>query len=383
MALYRNRTLLALAFFQVCAGLIEVESILFGAFMSSLGATPDTLGFVLGAGYAVGVLGSILGGRLVDIVGARIVFLGSIALSIVGLVVEAFSPTWIVAAVGFFMIQFSQMSLRPSALRIVAEAFPDSMGAALGFLYMAYSGVAVAGPLLAGWLAQHYGWNVVFMGKAGLYLLAFFVLAMFIPTGSKLVSLKQEEKHEGWVFVFRRMPLVMLYVAAFIGAFFSYASSFLSYDPRLSASSLALAVFPSIFNLSQLVSSWPSGVLGDKAGYWKIVLGGAVLMGCAWLLFPIPSETVFLYILYLVFSIGSIMSNYIEVLAVKLSPTTGQGLAVGFLDAARFMGFSLGEIFGGMLWQYAGASVSYLLAGLGYILAYVFLLLSYRSSKGS
>jgi len=59
--------------------------------------------------------------------------------------------------------------------------------------------------------------------------------------------------------------------------------------------------------------------------------------------------TVFLYILYLVFSIGSIMSNYIEVLAVKLSPTTGQGLSVGFLDAARFMGFSLGEIFGGML----------------------------------
>jgi len=36
-----------------------------------------------------------------------------------------------------------------------------------------------------------------------------------------------------------------------------------------------------------------------------------------------------------------------------------------------------------MLWQYAGPSVSYLLAGLGYILAYVFLLLSYRSSKES
>ena len=71
MTLHRNRTLLALAFFQVCAGLIEVESILFGAFMSSLGTTPDTLGFALGAGYAVGALGSILGGRLVDIVGAR------------------------------------------------------------------------------------------------------------------------------------------------------------------------------------------------------------------------------------------------------------------------------------------------------------------------
>jgi MFS family permease len=84
----RHPAILALAFFQVCAGILEVETTLFGAFMLSLRASSEVLGLVLGAGCCTGVLGSFLGGQLTDLVGARKLFLSGVALATLGLAVE-------------------------------------------------------------------------------------------------------------------------------------------------------------------------------------------------------------------------------------------------------------------------------------------------------
>ena len=153
----RHPAILALTYLQVCSGLLEVGATLFGAFMRSLGASSEVLGFVLGLGYAAAVLGSLAGGRLTDRLGARAALLGGVALTTLGLAVEGLSASWPTAALGYLPIQWAQMVSRPAALRLIAEAVRDRVGDALGFLNTAYSVVAIVGALLAGWLAQEAG----------------------------------------------------------------------------------------------------------------------------------------------------------------------------------------------------------------------------------
>jgi predicted MFS family arabinose efflux permease len=378
----RHPTILALAFFQVCAGILEVETTLFGAFMLSLRASSEVLGLVLGAGCCTGVLGSFLGGQLTDLVGARKLFLSGVALATLGLTVEGLSTSWLTAALGFLAIQGAQTAYHPAALRLVAEAAPDHMGSALGFLNTVYSVVAIGGALLTGWLAQEAGWSAVFLAKTGLHLLALLVMVPLIPPQRHLTPPPQRQrKGQEWLSPLRSAPLRHIYAALAAGTVLSYAPSFLAYDQRLAGRPLALACFPSIYNAVWLLSNWPAGVLGDKLGCWKVVVSGYALASLAWLLFPWPRETVHLYLLYSLYCLGNSAGSYAEVLVMKHAPQGEQGRAMGLLDVFRFAGSAIGEGCGGLLWRILGAEASYILTALGMGLACILVLKASQSSK--
>jgi MFS family permease len=361
-----NRVVAALAVLQVAAGIIEVDVTLFGAFMRSMGAGSEVLGLVLGLGYGAAVLGSLAGGRLADQVGPRSWLLLCLALVSAGLAVQGASASWLVAALGFLLVQGAQAALRPAALRLLADAAWEQMGSVLGFLSSTYSAVAIGGALLAGWLAQEVGWWAVFLAKAALHLLALVTLAVLLPSprGKPGGTALRAEKKD-WTDLLEHAPLRYIYAAAIAGAVLGYAPSFLAYDPRLAGSTLVLAGFAAIYNAAWLLGGWPAGLLGDRFGRWRIVVGGYTAAGLAWLLFPWQRELAQLYLLYALHCLGSVASSYIELLAVEKAPPERQGQVVGLLNALRLAGSAAGEGFGGILWRAVGAEASYLLAGTG------------------
>jgi predicted MFS family arabinose efflux permease len=378
----RHPTILALAYLQVCSGLLEVGAALFGAFMRSLGASSEVLGFVLGLGYAAAVLGSLAGGRLTDRLGARAALLGGVALTTLGLAVEGLSASWPTAALGYLLIQWAQMVSRPAALRLIAEAVRDRVGDALGFLNTAYSVVAIGGALLAGWLAQEAGWSTVFLAKTGLNLSALLAMALAIPPPRGRPTPTPRSQPEGWGWLLlRRAPLRYIYAAVIVGTVLGYAPSFLAYDPRLAGNPLALAWLPSIYNAVWLLSNWPIGLLSDRVGRWKVVAGGYALASLAWFLFPWPREAAHLYLLYALYGLGDSATSYAELLAMEKAPKEKQGQALGLFNALRFVGSGVGESCGGLLWSRIGAGASYTLAALGASTAC--LLVLHQASRGS
>ncbi len=364
MQVLGHPTVLALAFFQLCAGLLEVGTALFGAFMLSLKAGPEAMGLVLGSGWGVAALGSLLGGQLADRVGARTTLLGSVALTTLGLVVEGLSPSWPVAASGFLLIQGAQMASHPAVLRVVEEAASGRTGNAVGFLDTVYSLVAIGGALRAGWLAEAAGWPVVFLSKAGLYLLALLPMFALVPHGRAAHPSEVPHGKQEWPALLRNTSL--RYVCASVAAItvLGYAPAFLAYDPRM-PSPQVLSRFPAIYNAACLLSSWPAGLLGDRIGRRKIVIGGYGLMGLAWLLFPWPREVSLLYLLYALYGLGNSAGFYATLLAMECVPQEAQGRVVGLLDTCMLAGAAIGEGCGGLLWSGLGAGPSYLLASLG------------------
>lgn len=365
MRVLRHPTVIALAFFQVCAGLLEVGTALFGAFMLSLKAGPEVMGLVLGFGWGVAALGSLLGGQLADRLGARTTLLGGVALTTLGLAVEGLSPSWPVAALGFLLIQGSQMASHPAVLRLVEEAAAGQTGNVVGFLDTAYALVAVGGALLAGHLAEAVGWPAVFFSKAGLYLLALLLMLALLPRGRPASSPGGQPEKRGWPALFRNAPLRYICASVVAVTALGYAPSFLAYDPRLGGSPQVLSRFPAIYNAAWLLSSWPAGLLGDRIGRRKVVIGGYALMGLAWLFFPWPQDVPFLYLLYALYCLGNSAGFYATLLAMECVPQDEQGRAVGLFDTCMLAGAAMGEGCGGLLWGGLGAMPSYLLAALG------------------
>jgi predicted MFS family arabinose efflux permease len=274
------------------------------------------------------------------------------------------------------------MVSRPAALRLIAEAVPDRVGDALGFLNTAYSVVAIGGALLAGWLAQEAGWSTVFLAKTGLNLSALLAMALAIPPPRGRPTPTPRSQPEGWGWLLlRRAPLRYIYAAVIVGTVLGYAPSFLAYDPRLAGNPLALAWLPSIYNAVWLLSNWPIGLLSDRVGRWKVVAGGYALASLAWFLFPWPREAAHLYLLYALYGLGDSATSYAELLAMEKAPKEKQGQALGLFNALRFVGSGVGESCGGLLWSRIGAGASYTLAALGASTAC--LLVLHQASRGS
>jgi EmrB/QacA subfamily drug resistance transporter len=137
--------------------------------------------FVTGYVLAFAVLMPVAG-RLIDVFGARRVFLtGFAAFGVASLLVAA-APTFPLVMGARVLQGIANAPVLPTVMVVVMAAFPGAeRGRAMG-LWASVNGAAIAiGPPLGGVVADAFGWRAIFWANAVLVGLAFLVAARHLP----------------------------------------------------------------------------------------------------------------------------------------------------------------------------------------------------------
>ncbi|MEZ4673724.1 MAG: MFS transporter [Caldilineaceae bacterium] len=123
-------------------------------------------------------------GRLSDGVGRRRLILAGIAIFALGtsLTVSAQGLGWLMA--GRAIQGVGTAGMMPLAMAMISTIFPSKeRGKALGTWSSVGPTTAFVGPLLAGFLVEHYGWRAAFAAPLIVGVAAFVVVAQYVPAG--------------------------------------------------------------------------------------------------------------------------------------------------------------------------------------------------------
>jgi len=209
-----------------------------------------------------------------------------------------------------------------------------------------------------------WGWPSLFIGKFAIYLVALSLLFLLLP--EVIAEVKGHGEKARWQDALSSQALLWVCISVFVLTTGAYCHSFYPYfvQERFAADVQALALFDSIYNAVWMLSNWPAGLLADRVGRGRVATIGYALMGTGWLLFPLAPLLPTTYLVYALYCLGNSMGFYASVFAMDVAAGAIKGRAAGLFDAAMYLGSSVGDGVGGLLWQRLGARFSFALAAL-------------------
>ncbi|MHB1974890.1 MAG: MFS transporter, partial [Acidimicrobiales bacterium] len=148
-----------------------------------LHATDTELQWIVDA-YSIVFAGLLLvAGSLGDRVGRKWVFLAGLAVFASGSAASAFSgsPASLIAARAFMGI--GSAAIMPSTLSILTNVFTDGAARAKAIgIWSGTTGLGIAiGPIVGGWLLDHYWWGSVFLINVPIALVGLAAAAVVVP----------------------------------------------------------------------------------------------------------------------------------------------------------------------------------------------------------
>ncbi|MBN1856568.1 MAG: MFS transporter [Dehalococcoidia bacterium] len=124
-------------------------------------------------------------GKVSDIVGRKRTFLACLGLYIVGSTLAALSPHIGLLIVSRLIQALGAGGFLPSAVGIVAEAFPHSRQRAIGLFSSIFPIGQIAGPVIGGWLIHSFGWRAIFWVNVPIGLLILLLASLLLPSGGR------------------------------------------------------------------------------------------------------------------------------------------------------------------------------------------------------
>ena len=122
-------------------------------------------GWVMSAFFLGNLVGIVAAGRQIDALGPARPFVVGLILFAIGLTVGGLSPAMGVLVTARAVQGFGAGAIAPVAYVAIGRTFPESIrGQMFAYLSTAWVVPGLIGPALAGWVALHIGWRVVFLG---------------------------------------------------------------------------------------------------------------------------------------------------------------------------------------------------------------------------
>jgi MFS family permease len=122
-----------------------------------------------GLGLAFGTL---LVGKLSDIYGRRFMMLGALGIFLIGAILSAISPTFVLLIAARTLLCLGQGGLAPLIFSVVGDMFPPMERSKwVGLLNIPTGILALCGPTIGGWLVDHMSWRHIFWFGVPLLLL--------------------------------------------------------------------------------------------------------------------------------------------------------------------------------------------------------------------
>ncbi|MGI5501941.1 MFS transporter [Lentzea sp. CA-135723] len=310
---------------------LVIATVCFGAFMGQLDASIVTLAFPamsahfgadpewISLSYLITLVALLVPmGRIADRIGRKIVYIYGFALFTAASVACVYAPGFdaliaarIAQAVGAAMLQANSVALVTTAVA------PEKRRKALGVQAAAQATGLAAGPLLGGFLTEHYGWQAVFAINVPIGVVAMVAGHYLLPR----TKTARDKGKPSW----RVLP-------GLIGVLLTYAALFapmtllpFTMKQPLAHIGLTVAALPLGFAIAATLLSRP--------GIWT----GAIITATA-LVLPVPQP-----LQLIVAGIGlGIIAPACTKMVMSALPEGSAGVGSGLVNVARGLGTALG-----------------------------------------
>ena len=356
------------------------------AFLISLGAGPDKLGFIEGVAESVASFAKLLSGYLADRFSRRkpIVVSGYVVANAVKPVLAIASSWWQVLLIRFCDRLAKGIRGTSRDVMLSESVEQHRTGAAFGLLQAMDSAGAIAGPLLALWVLAHYSMRSVFWAAVVPGLLSILVAIFGIrETGRTDQEAKRSQSKAGSMARGLHLPLKFYYVL-FAVTLFSLGNSsdmfLVLRGENLGISSSHAPLLGLVFNITYTAASWPAGRLSDRFSKRVIAASGYLVFAAVYLIFAAGARVIAIWITMAFYGLFYALTNPVlrALVAGAVSPEI-RGRAFGIYYFATSVATLLASVLTGELWKHYGAALPFYLSATLAIVSAGLLLLSKKA----
>jgi len=268
-------TLAVLLFSMIVANIgTQMYGPLLPLYVQELGAGMNQIGIFFTLAMVAPLFFQILGGWISDAIGrVQAMAIGSVA-GLAGYLVFVFAPSWEILLLATIGMAVATSFVGPSFQALVAEESPEeSRGKVFGVVQGLFLIVGVIGAPLGGYLADNFGFRLMFIVAAGLYAIATFI-RLFMARRIRLAQTAPSEKPS-----FAKLKTDMISIFGMLTAGGVMTWIFLSDGVNDVSFSMIGNLFPLYMNNIVGISMTQLGILGAVASVAAMILmvvGGAL-----------------------------------------------------------------------------------------------------------
>jgi len=354
-------------------------------FIRSLNASVFQVSLVLFIGGLASALVVMPSGFLSDKYGEKkLIIVSNILLGIFPLL-YSISDTW-EETIPCTILNMTAFSLFiPARMTLIASSVkPESMATAYGVMNMAWPIGGVIGPFLGGFLADNYGWSPFFYFLSFIAFLCM-ILSFFLNEPDKKGKIldKKSDSH------IKSSIILLLGIFFFAHIFGNTARGILGtvfpfyLTENFHKTKTEAGLFFSIgFGIATLTAQFPSGILADKFGHKKIMAYGTFMIPIFASLFLFLKDYVSMLLIYMAIT-GLWSTTWPASIAylISITPASKRGLMVGIRQMAVRLGFTVGPLIGGFLWDNFDPAVSFYAVIFFFAASFILILLLKGNSR--
>lgn len=343
----------------------------------SIGMKVETVGVIVAVNSFVGLVASAHGGKLIDVIGRKKIFIIFRTTSAAALLLCAFTRNPIVLTALLILSNFLGGYSLPVYSTIITDITEgEQRNTAFSLQYMALNIGFSVGPLLAGFLYNNYLiW--LFLGDAATTFISVILVALFIPetmpdkqkiSSSKNNKLEQAEEGSLLQALIKRPTLVLF---SFIIILYFIVFSQFNFGLSLQVSEVfknkSAAVFGSLMTVNAVLCSiipmFLTALTGRIKASLSMVVGGILYAVGFGMIFFINSY--FLFVLSaMIWTMGEILiATNTNVYIADHTPASHRGRFNSIFPIIRKLGFMIGPIIAGLYIKYTNIRNLWLFLG--------------------
>jgi len=346
---------------------------------SVLGAPVAVVGLVEGIAESTASVLKVVSGWLSDKWRKRKIFVvAGYSFSAISKIFLSLAYSWPFVLFARFVDRFGKGTRTSARDSLITESSENSVrGKVFGFHRALDTLGAVVGPLIA-LLAIHFLDNQFRL----IFFLAFIPASFGVLLLLFFVKEKKKEKNSDQVFHFSWRNLdpsfKIFLLISFIFALGNSSDAFLILRAQNLGLSVILVVLAYVlFNFTYAIFSIPAGIISDKIGPKKVLLGGFLLFSAVYFFFGLVHSSFFLWFLFPVYGIYMALTEGVgKAYISNLVPQEKTGTAFGIYQTTIGLCTFFASLIAGLLWTYIGVSTPFIFGSImAVISAFLFVVL--------
>jgi len=348
-----------------------------------LGAPASIVGLIEGIAESTASVLKVISGWFSDKLQRRKPFvIAGYSFSTISKAILGFAFSWPIVLVARFIDRFGK-GTRTSArdALIVESSLTDNRGRSFGFHRALDTLGAVVGPLLAILLLYIFGNNLrlIFLLAVIPSVIGVILLILYVKEKQK-EAMKQEAIKFNWHNLNRSFKIFL-----FISIIFAIGNSsdaFLILRAKNLGLSITLTILVyALFNFVYALFSTPAGIISDKIGQKRVLLGSFLLFSFVYLLFGLINQSLFLWLLFPIYGVYMALSEGIgKAYISNLVPQERTGTAFGVYQTTIGLCTFFASLIAGLLWTYVNIKAPFIFgATMALISAILFFFLEKRA----